>query len=196
MNDLTIIFLTANKVPEKWAEFQKQILLKAVGDTRIITISYKPLDWGDNILQTEYSVPNLYRQILRGAKMAETEYVAIAEDDTLYPASHFTRRPEGIGYNLNRWIIFTWVEDLYFHKPMGANGTMIAKRKDLIDKLGGKRYKEIEGEGFYTREPIVCFNHDYSIDELERKHHKMKPSVAAYDIPVWNSAKELIKKFI
>jgi len=196
MRDLTIIFLTANKVPKKWAEFQKETLLKAVGDTRIITISYIPLDWGDNILQTEYSVPNIYRQILRGAKMADTEYVAIAEDDTLYPASHFTIRPEGIGYNLNRWIIFTWVENLYFHKPNGANGTMIAKRKDLIAKLGGIRRKEIEGEGFYTRDSIICFNHDYSVDDLQQRHHKMKPPVTAYDIPLWDRAEDLRNKFI
>lgn len=72
MNDLTIIFLTANRVPEKWAEYHKQVLLEAIGDTPIITISFKPLDWGTNLIQTEYSVDNIYRQMLRGAKVAKT----------------------------------------------------------------------------------------------------------------------------
>ena len=52
-SDITVIFLTANRVPEKWAEFQKQKLLEAAASHPIVTISRKPLDWGINLIQTE-----------------------------------------------------------------------------------------------------------------------------------------------
>ena len=59
MDDITIIMLTPNLVPKQWAEFHKQKLLEAAGGTPIITISKEPLDWGINLLQTEYGYPNI-----------------------------------------------------------------------------------------------------------------------------------------
>ena len=50
MKDLTVLMLTPNKVPEKWAEYHKTSLLEAIGNTPLITISNKPLDWGINLL--------------------------------------------------------------------------------------------------------------------------------------------------
>src|SRR4030042_5521139 len=97
--DLTIIMLTINQLPPFWTEFQKQTLLEAAGDIPIITISKTPMDWGrfnvTNILQEVPEdmwerVLNVYRQILRGAELATTPYVAIVEDDCLYPKDHFT----------------------------------------------------------------------------------------------------------
>src|SRR5437016_5786451 len=94
MKDLTIIFLTASKLPKKWALFQKEKLLEAVPDTPIITISKEPLDWGTNILQTEpYGTSNIWVQLLKGAKTATTKFIAVAEDDVLYPKEHFEFRP-------------------------------------------------------------------------------------------------------
>jgi len=215
-NDITIIFLTPNRVPKQWAEYHKKILLEAIGDTPIITISKDPLDWGLNILQTEYSVSNIYRQILRGAKMATTPYVAVAEDDTLYSKEHFQYRPplDKFAYDLNRWVIFTWGEAFYFHKPRPANSGMIAPRELLIKAFEEKFRKYPNGipegmakevgthndgwgyEEFYSSQPYVGFNHDFSVDDLERRHHKKAGMVRAYDIPIWGRAEELRKHFI
>lgn len=38
-SDITIIFLTANRVPKKWARFHKEKLIEAAGNSPIITIS-------------------------------------------------------------------------------------------------------------------------------------------------------------
>src|SRR3990167_7580897 len=95
MNDLTIIFLTNNELPESWTAYHKKVLLDAVGKVPLITISRKPLDFGINILQTEPKSPsNVYWQLLRGAKLAMTKYIAVAEDDTLYCSEHFSFRPK------------------------------------------------------------------------------------------------------
>lgn len=37
-SDLTIIILSANRVPEKWAQFHKEKLIEAAGASPIITI--------------------------------------------------------------------------------------------------------------------------------------------------------------
>ena len=102
MNDLTVIFLTVNKVPEGWVKYHRQVLEEAIGDTPIITISKKPLDRGLNLIQEdEPSVPNIYRQVLRGCNACKTDYIAISEDDTLYHKSHFEYRPAKDTFSFN-----------------------------------------------------------------------------------------------
>jgi len=220
MEDITIIYLTPNLVPKQWAEYHKKVLLEAIGNTPIITISKEPLDWGTNLLQTEYSVTNIYRQILRGAKLATTPYIAIAEDDTLYPKDHFEFRPpmDKFAYNFNRWHLFTWGEPVYFHKPRAANGTLIASRelvigaierrfakydvfpryfeKEMGTKIHSAKYDRGELLSFYSSYPVVGFCHDYSIDPRSRIHRKKIWSVQAYDIPKWGKASELRKLFV
>lgn len=223
MKDLTIIMMTPNKVPKSWARYHKKMLLEAVGDTKIITISSIPLSWGTNLIQTEYGVDNLFKQMLRGCKLATTPYIAIADDDTLYPKEHFEYRPppDKFGYNLNRWHLFTWGEPFYFHKPRPGNGLMIASRelvanaierrlntqsakkrglsRFLASELGTKEYtrKYDIGEmiSFYTKSPVVSFYHEMSIDPLNQSRKKYPWPVRAYDIPVWGKAKKIRSRF-
>lgn len=217
MKDLTVIFLTVNKVPEKWAEYHKKVLLEAIGDAPIITMSMKPLDWGINVLQDgEPSVSNIYRQMLRASNIADTDYVAIAEDDTLYPKEHFKFRPplDKFAYNMSRWGILSWMEHpAYYYRHRESNSTLIAPRKLLIECLGqypdgafgevgkervmkklGLDYKAIR---FYSQIPVVNFAHKNAIDELEQREKKSETkALRAYDIPHWGRAEELVKKFI
>lgn len=219
MKDLTVIMMTFNRVPKAWAAYHQQVISEAIGDTPIITISNKPLDWGTNLIQKEYGLPNLYRQMLRGSKLAKTEYIAVIDDDTLYPREHFEFRPSepGFYYNFNRWHLFTWGEPFYFHKPRPGNGCFIGTRKlvikametrmkadpDLkgycVKELGSslrmRKYDKLESKSFYTKQPIVSIYHEESIDEACRQHRKRAWPVRAYDIPLWGKAKELRKRF-
>ena len=215
-NDLTIIFLTVNKVPEKWAAYHKQVLMEAIGDTPIITISKKPLDWGMNLIQEEEpSVSNVYRQILRGAKLAATEYIAIAEDDTLYHKSHFEFRPEKdtFGYDGHRWGIFTWGQPFYYHKDRISNAAMIAPRQLAIEaleerfkkypdsnlgELGKEKGKVSERKTkiFWPEMGMVYFSHTNALDGTEQRRTKRPGVVQAYDIPYWGRAEELRKHFV
>ena len=220
MDDITIIMMTPNRVPKEWAKFHKEKLMEVIGDTPIITISKEPLDWGINLLQTEYGFPNVMKQMLRGAKIATTKWIGIADDDTLYPKDHYTHRGEdGFHYNLNRWQLATWIPQYYFHRPVPGNGCMIATRELLIEKIEArlkinpaldKKYQcrelgtwnrwtgfdEPRYVPFYSKEPLVSFVHDYSADPSSRHHNKTIYPVRAYDIPLWGRSEDLAKKFI
>ena len=223
-NDLTIIFLTANKVPKKWAQFQKEKLIEAAGNSPIITISREPLDWGINFLQTQpYSASNIYFQLLKGANAASTEYIGVAEDDTLYPKEHFEYRPEAdtFAYNMNKFGLFAWGKPTYFWKNRFKNSTLIAPRKLIIEALEERFNKYPNGtpEGltgemgrsnledklmlkrrksawFSTEISIIAIDHEFGIDRLARTHRKRKGILQAYDIPYWGRAEDIIKKFI
>ena len=144
MKDLTAIFLTQNEVPEQWAEFHKKCLLEALGDAPLIIMSRKSMDWGTiNILQDKpKSLSNIYWQLLRGAKMATTDYIAVVESDTLYSREHFLQRPpkDKIGYNMNHWSLFTWISKhnpvpTYSWRNRRGNYSMLSYRKLVIEAL-------------------------------------------------------------
>lgn len=219
-DDLTIIMLTPNLIPTGWAAYHRDKLLEAANGAQVITISREPLDWGINLIQTEYGFTNIFRQMLRGAETATTPFIAMADDDTLYPHQHFSWRPqdgqEGYFYNLNRWHLFTWGDAFYFHKPKPGNGLMICQRELLVqalksrfrrfpDELPGPyshemgvrgkalRHDKFQWQGFYTSQPVVSFYHEQSLDEANRKRRKYAWPVRAYDIPVWGHAENLRK---
>ena len=55
-DDLTIIYITANVVKEKFGEKVREKLLESAGDFPIISVSQKPMDFGENICVGEIGV--------------------------------------------------------------------------------------------------------------------------------------------
>jgi hypothetical protein len=190
MEDLTVIFLTINRVPEQWASYHRQMLLDAAGEHPIISVSRKPIDLGWNIIDEEpLSSSNIYWQLLRAAKLASTPFIAQAEDDTLYTKDHFNCfRPEmdTFAYNFTRWSLYTWGTPTYSwrHSPVGAS--LIAPREKFIQvleerfakyngfiptefcsELGFRDWEKKHGfkqekfAEFYSCDPIIQVNHDY-----------------------------------
>ena len=221
MKDLTVIFLTVNKVPEKWAEYHKSVLLEAVGDASLITVSRNPLDWGHvNMIQEgEPSVSNIYREILRASLETDTPYIAIAEDDTLYHKSHFEFRPpmDTYAFDGHRWGLHTWGNPIFYHKDRYSNAAMIAPRELVISALTERfeKYTDINklnriGElgkekgtiinrhksmHFWPEIGMVYFSHKNSLDGTEQRKSKKPGVVQAYDIPYWGKSEDLIKKW-
>jgi hypothetical protein len=153
MIDLTVIFLTVNRVPETWAIYHKQILIESIEDYPLIVISRIPTTPYKyphiNILQTEpESSANIYVQMLKGFKRATTPYVAVAEDDVLYCREHFTlfRPPmDTFAYNMTRWSLFTFGEALFSYKHRIGNFALIAPRQLAIDALEERFRKYPQG---------------------------------------------------
>lgn len=198
MEDLTVIFLTNNKVPEGWAKYHRAILEEAIGDCPIITISRQPMDWGTNLIQTEpESSKNIYWQILRGAKLVKTPYLAIAEDDTLYTRDHFTcfRHANAFAYNAHRWSLYTWNPIYSLKTFIRTNAVLIAPAKLVVETLeeryakypnGTEQPWQMEGEmgvyekemgltprklvEFKSHEPVIQLDHDYFTVNDPKKH--------------------------
>lgn len=225
--DLTVIFLTVNKLPEKWVAYHKKVLLEAVGDYPIITVSSKlmPDMPGENIIQDKpICASNVYFQMLRAAKLAKTPYIAIAEDDSLYPYKHFhSFRPpmDKFAYNMNRWAVLTWGKPTFFWKSRLSNLVLIAPREYAIEALeerfkkypngmpedccgelgryGIERKLKLTQRGatsFETKIPVINLNHIYSIDPYEQKKVKKMWPTQCFDLPHWGSAENVVSKFI
>lgn len=223
MNDLTAIFLTQNEVPEEWAAFHREVLLDSLQGAPLITMSRKPMNLGIDVIQDKpRSLSNIYWQLLRGAKMAKTKYIAVVEDDTLYPREHFLYRPSEhcIGYNMNHWSLFTWGEPIYSWRNRRGNYSMLSSKKLVIEALEERFAKWTDGtpdnvtgeigrpmvehnlnitvrevEEFETIVSVVNFQHPFGSDEMQQNQRKRGGLVRAYDVPFWGKAEDLVKKW-
>lgn len=223
MNDLTIIYYSANTISPSFFENTKNALLKAAGEIPIISVSHKPMDLGKNICVGEIGASNIniYKQLLIGAKEANTKYIATAEDDTLYSESHFQYRPsEGkFGYNMNKWSLFTWSKPpIFSNRGRMTLNALIAPRKLLIEALEERfakypkdemiplqfwgevgRYEKYLGvtvrptEQFQSEIPIIMFNHPESLNYKQQGERKRLGIDRAFELPYWGKASEVIK---
>ena len=209
MVDLTVLFLTVNRVPKQWAEYHWRMLLEATEGYKIIKLEQEA--------STDKS--NIFKQMLKGARMAKSKYIAIAEDDTLYPREHFHDiRPgdDEFGYNLHRWWLHTWDEPVYHTKKTYINATLIAPRELLIEALEERSHLGLDCEigkcearyglkprkvrELYSNVGVVQFDHDYFAGSeepgaIEKRHTKRPKPIKAYDIPHWGNAIGLRKHF-
>jgi hypothetical protein len=218
MNDLTIVYYTNNEVKENFMKNIQKILLEAAGDIPIISVSHKPIDFGENICVGEIgsSIKNVFKQILIGAKAAKTEYIATVEDDTIYNSSHFEYRcPDKFAFNMHKWSIFTW-SDRYSYKPRHVNLAMIAPRQLLIDALE-ERFAKLDTKDkywgelgrhenhlgvtiqptieFVSKAPILTFNHPEGLGYIAQNTRKRQGILQAYDIPVWGKVADVMKLY-
>ena len=148
MNDLTIIYYTANKNSDYFMANTQKYLLQAIGDTPVVTVSFKPTLIGTsctNICIGEQPRSNymIYHQILLGAQAAKTKYVAMAEDDMLYHPSHFAYRPPDdatFSYNINKWSIFSWLKPPIFSYRVRKLMNSLIVTRDALAKTLEERY--------------------------------------------------------
>ena len=225
MNDLTIIYYTANLVPDSFFKKTSEALLKAAGEVPIISVSHKPIELGKNICVGEIgqSVLNIYKQVLIGCKEATTKYVAMAEDDTLYPPDHFEYRPpEGrFGYNDNRWSLFTWSDPpIFSNKHRMTLNVMICERELLIKILEERfakypkenritrtywaepgRYEASMGvtvnptEKFSSKNPVIMFTHPKCLNWSSQGLRKKLGADPILELPYWGKAEDIIKYY-
>ena len=130
---------------------QKQ-LKKGAGQNRIVSVSLKPISFGDNIvLPLERGQLTMFKQILAGLKALDTDIVYFCEADVLYHSSHFKFVPlkkDRFYYNDNGWR--TKLEDgfsvKYDHKALSQ---MCCDRKLAIKEFE-TRVKDVEKNGFHN----------------------------------------------
>lgn len=210
MSDLTLLFITAGRRPEKWAAFHSDMLLSL--DFPWITLHD----------EEKLGYEMIYRRMLEGAKQATTPYVAVIEDDVLYPPEHFHFRPDmdTFAYNQHRWALLAWNPTMYSWRNRKSNCSLIAPRELMIEALE-ERFaawpngipKEWCGElgranvdrwlkvtprksvEWYSKIGLVQINHDDGTEDRQQRHRKDFGPVKAYDIPTWGRADDLIKRW-
>lgn len=206
MNDLTLLFITAGTVPPKFAAFHKEQLDK---------LPYPIITMRD---EEKLGYEMIYRRMLEGAREATTPYVAVIEDDVLYPIEHFYYRPEmdTFSYNQHRWALFTWGKPTYSWRNRKSNCSLIAPRELLIEaleerfakwpdgwpyvgelgrervetRLGVTHRKSIE---WHSKIAVVQINHENATEDRQQRKHKDLGPMKAYDIPRWGKAEDLIR---
>jgi hypothetical protein len=192
----------------------------------MVVISKEPMDLGRRdtmylIQSGEYSAWNIYSQLLRGATLAETKYIAVAEDDSLYPARHFNdfRPPDdAVAYDMSRWSVFSWLEKPFFSALRRCgNFTMIGPRKLVIDALEEREKKHPNGStlageigradverrlkvGRRKRVEWYCIDSTVNLchpQGLSRTYldtpglERKTGELKAWDIPIWGTASRI-----
>ena len=209
-NDLTLIFITAGARPPNWVEFHAKQLAK---------LPYPIITMRD---EEKLGEETIYKRLLEGARRATTPFVAVVEDDVLYPLEHFNKfRPKAdeFAYNQHRWALFTWGVPTYSWRNRVSNCSLIAPRELLIETLEERFAKHPNGWPYvgevgrwridkrlevtprklvewHSTVAVIQINHDDASEERQRAHWKDLGPMRAYDIPVWGRAEDLIKQFI
>ncbi len=219
---LSIMYYTCNRIKDSFAERVREHLLESAAGLPIICVTQKPLAFGDiNICVGEIGATtwNCYAAILAGARAASTRFVACAEDDSLYHASHFVMRPTPgrFAYNKNKfWLepkTFRWRDRTGMFSCLVETELLVADLEDRFSKveplsseseyraagwgepgrypkhLGGSRAKL---EYVRSSVPIITVNHRDSLGGLRKWN---ATDVLQETLEPWGSARELWKRF-
>lgn len=112
MKNVTVLYYTSNREEEQFEKKIKDNLLKIIGNTPVISVSQKPIKFGQNICVGDVGLSdhNIYRQMQIGAMQAKTKFICTAEADCLYPPTgYFDFNPpdENAAYHYtNVWILY------------------------------------------------------------------------------------------
>jgi len=145
-----VVYYTDNRLdPEIMEKCQKQ-LKKCIGEHRVVSVSLKPIEFGDNIvLPLERGYLTMFKQILAGLEELTTDYVFFAEHDVLYHPSHFNftiAEKDKFYYNTNVWKVR--INDGHgLHYDCQQLSGLCADRKLLIEHYK-KRIELVEKNGF------------------------------------------------
>lgn len=214
MNDLTLLYYSANRLPEHFANNVMTHLLRLTKKRiPLITVTQKPIKYGFNICVGDIgaSAYNVYKQILIGAKEAKTDFIACCEDDSLYTMEHLSFRPpmDVFAYNVNRLNVDH--RGVFFYRYRRGMCACIAPREYMIETLE-KRFKMypehilIPGFGepgryeyrlrlepvgimdFKTVDRPLTFSHRYG---MGRRRRIMEKDFVIDRDPYWGTARSL-----
>lgn len=224
--DLTLLYYTGNASERPFFARVREHLLSVASDLPLISVTQKPLAFGQNICVGEIgrSHLNIYRQILAGAKAATTRFVALCEDDALYPRERFLEFPQvddAFIYDMHRWSLYTWTDPaIYSLKNRHTNVSLIAPRQLLIEALEERfakfpddskvplarwaepgRYEKLLGVTerkiveYVASEPTVVFTHEDALGYALQGKRKRLGKIRAWDIPYWGKAQDVLNNY-
>jgi len=209
----TIIYPSSNSEDQKFEKKIQANILKNCGGLPIISITQKPMDFGENICVGEVGASgfNFLRQLLIGCEKATTKYIISAEADCLYPPDYFEYRPErdDICYRNDNTYLIGNNRDYYWRKKEGGTWSQVINREFYIKRLkfilkGEPKWDETrknfpkekglkffdEVEKFTTENPCISFKCN------GMRHYSHSERIPIYSLPYWNGSIELVKKYV
>jgi len=164
MSDTTIVYYTDNSMDPDLEKKVQGFLVQASEGKPIITVSQKPMGFGQNICVGDIgrSHHSLFAQALAGAKAATTKYIALAEHDCLYTPEHFNwvpPRDDVFYYNTNHWIV-QWnkgpLEGQYCHFSRKTLSMLICNRELFVEAIHEKILMLEAGATLRKGQPGAC----------------------------------------
>ena len=145
-----IVFYTDNRLDERIAAAVQRHLLRASAGLPIVSVSLKPMDFGQNIvLQKEPGVLTMTEQILAGLEALDTDVVFFCEHDMLYHPTHFDftpRRMDRYYYNQATWKVDVETGRA-LHYLCNQTSGLVASRTLLVEHYR-KRVARIREQGY------------------------------------------------
>ncbi len=163
-NSISIVYYADNSLKSDLEERCQYYLLKAAEGKRIISVSQKPLQFGDNICVGDIgrSHLSLFKQILIGVEQVKTKYLALAEHDCLWTSEHFDWIPpkdDKFFYNLNHWIV-QWsgsnIDGMYSYYRRKVLSMMIANTELTLQAARDKVLMIESGAMIQKGQPGAC----------------------------------------
>lgn len=216
---ITVIYYTSNCEDTEFEKRIRETLWENKGDLPLVSVSQKPLDFGENICVGEVgrSSHNQWRQLQIGANVAKTDFVCLAESDFLYPKEHFQIEPtrEDTFYApLRVYQLCAMKGRINKFIPMHTRyreGTSIVSRKLLLETLdeilnGRDLWKAgieppekmlkylFDGRNvklYRNPIPVVTFRTD---NGMHQHIHDDHPS-GINEIPFWGKASDLMRRY-
>jgi len=201
----TILFYTSNKEGELFEGRIKDNILANSGGLPIVSVSQKPIDFGENIVVGDVGVSgfNMFRQILLGLERVKTPFVISAEADCLYPPDYFSFVPEKLDvcYRNSNVYVMGQRRNYFYHKPEGATHAQIIGTefyRDLLTKLfeGAPTWNPDEKnfpkerwrkedftdkiEYYKSENPVVQIKTFQSM-----RHYTHSERIPIYELPFW-----------
>lgn len=143
-----IIYYTDNGLGEPIFSLVQKLILKS--GLPIVSISLKPIDFGENfVLNLTPSYLTMIKQIVKALEVSRSDYVFFCEHDVLYPISHFDFTPSKddiFYYNANVWR-WKYLDNLAitYDRLICLSGLCV-NRKFALDHYR-KRLKKIKDSG-------------------------------------------------
>jgi hypothetical protein len=212
MEDITILYYSANNGDEK---FEKEIVKNIIqnkGDLPVVSVTQKSIDLGKNICVGIHDVcyANEFRQIQIGLKNIKTRYVLVAKSDFLYPPEYFNFRPDGksdLYRYANVWVVFANRHNPRYHFKGVSDGAQLVDRKLWLEKiteaLGDEEvwYKKEDkpplqrfGTNYryvWAGKPCITFKTIWNINRGTQLRSNSKPT---RDIAYWGEINNLKKQ--
>lgn len=211
--EYAIIYYTSNREdPEFERKVQENIL--SVTDLPIVSVSQKPISFGENICVGDVGVSgfNCFRQVQIALQNTNADFVISAEADCLYPPDYFQFKPnnEKCWRNNNLYVMGDY-RQYFWWKREGATHAQVVGRKYYLDRLNylfdgapkwsteefnfpKERHKKadiFDEINFWTSEnPVVQIKTHRGM-----RYHTHSERVNIYDLPYWGNGKELRRKF-